>query len=111
MPRQSLGEFEMLVLLAVLRLGEEEAHAVGIVDEIRERAGRKVRRAAVYIALQRLEQKGWVSTRLGEARPERGGKARRLVRLEAEGLAALQDSHRALSGMWRGLEADLETGP
>ena len=78
MGKRNLGEFELLVLLAVLRLGDE-AYAVAIVDEIGERTGRQVRRAAVYTALQRLETKGLVSTWLGDARAERGGKARRNV--------------------------------
>ncbi len=109
MSRKTLGEFECLVLLAAIRLGEDEAYAVSIVDELRERAERVVDRAAVYVALQRLETRGYVSTRLGEPRAERGGKARRLVRVEAQGLAALRSTYRSMHRMTAGLESLLET--
>ena len=99
MGKRNLGEFELLVLLAVLRLGDE-AYAVAIVDEIGERTGRQVRRAAVYTALQRLETKGLVSTWLGDARAERGGKARRNVRVEAAGVVAIREARSALQNMW-----------
>ena len=111
MGRQSLGELELLVLLAVLRLGEPRAYAVSIADEIRRRTGRSVQRATVYVAMQRLESKGLVSTRLGEPLPERGGKARRHVRLEASGMEALRQARRALRSMWSGLEPALEVSP
>ncbi len=103
MAKRNLGEFELLVLLAVLRLGDEDAYAVSIVDEIGERTGRRVRRAAVYTALQRLESKGLVVTWLGEPRPERGGKARRNVRVEAAGAEAIREAQSALQNMWRDL--------
>ncbi len=106
--KETLGEFELLVLLACVRLGEAQAYAVSIVDEIRERTGREIHRAAVYITLQRLEEKGLVSTRLGEPVPERGGKARRYVRVERAGLAAVRASRQALLQMWLGLGAKLE---
>jgi DNA-binding PadR family transcriptional regulator len=97
-----------MVLLAALRLGEEEAYAVSIVDEIGERTGRAVRRAAVYVTLQRLEAKGMVATRLGDPRPERGGKARRVVRVTPAGLAAVRAARSAFRSMWDGLEPMLE---
>ena len=102
MRKKNLGEFELLVLLAVLRLGDD-AYAVAIVDDIGERTGRRVRRAAVYTALQRLETKGLVSTWLGEARPERGGKARRNVRVEPAGVEAIREAQSALQSMWSDL--------
>jgi DNA-binding PadR family transcriptional regulator len=95
-----LGEFELLVLLAALRLGEAEASAVTIVDEILERTGRRVQRAAVYVTLQRLEAKGLVSSWLGEPTAERGGKARRQVRVEPAGVTAVQEARMALDRMW-----------
>ncbi len=104
MGQHGLGEFELLVLLAATRLGHEEAHAVSISREIAERTGRPARRSAVYITLQRLEEKGLVSSRLGEPRPERGGKARRLVRVEPEGAEAVRDARAALVSMWDGLD-------
>jgi PadR family transcriptional regulator, regulatory protein PadR len=103
-----LGEFELMVLLAAMRLGEERAYAVSIVDEIRMRTGRSVQRAAVYTTLQRLEQKGLVHTFLGEPRAERGGKARRQVRVERTGLAAVRSTRAALSSLWEGAVPGLE---
>src|SRR4029453_6235200 len=84
----SLAEFELLVILAALHLGPDEAYTVSIADEIERRTGRSVRRANVFTTLQRLEAKRLVSTRLGDARPERGGKPRRLVAVNPSGLAA-----------------------
>lgn len=107
MGRGNLGELELLVLLAVLRLGEHQAYAVSIVDEIHRRTGRSPQRATVYVTLQRLEKKQLVSTRLGHPRPERGGKARRYVRIEESGLRALRDTRHALRTMWHGLEPAL----
>ncbi len=108
MGRQGLGEFELMVLLAALRLGEDGAHAVSIVDEIRGRTGRDVLRSAVYVTLQRLEKKGLVSTRMGDSLPERGGKGRRLVRVEAPGTEAMREAQEALRSMWGGLDPLLE---
>ena len=108
MGRRSLGELELLILLGVVRLGEERAYAVSIADEIRRRTGRSVQRATVYVTLQRLEHKGMVSTRLGAPLPERGGKARRHVRIEKPGLDALRQARRALRNMWDGLEPSFE---
>ena len=99
MPNESLAEFELLVMLAALRLGEEEAYTVSIAADIEGRTDRSVRRANVYTTLQRLEKKGLVSTRLGEGRPERGGKPRRLVRVEASGLEAVRTTTGAIHAM------------
>jgi PadR family transcriptional regulator PadR len=106
--KDTLGELELLVLLACVRLGDDDAYAVSIVDEIRERTGRDLHRAAVYITLQRLETKGLVSTRLGLPLAERGGKARRTVRVEAAGKHAVRLSQLALQRMWVGLGPRLE---
>jgi len=105
---KTLGEFELLVLLATMQLGEHSSYAVSIVDEITSRTGRKVRRAAVYTTLQRLETKGLVTTWLGESRPERGGKAQRHVRLEPAGIAAAGEARAALQNMWGGLDPMFE---
>ncbi len=104
MPPESLAEFELLVLLAALRLGPEEAYTVSIADVIHQRTGRSVRRANVYTTLQRLEEKGFVSTRLGNSRPERGGKPRRLVALEPDGVGALRSTTAAIWAMTAELE-------
>ena len=108
MGKDGLGEFELLVLLACLRLGPDQAYAVAIVNEIRERTTREIHRAAVYVTLQRLEDKGLITTRLGESLPERGGKARRLVTLQPAGRVAVRDSRAAFQRMWLGLGRQLE---
>ena len=80
MPRESLGEFEQLVLLAILHLaaaGDDDVYGVPIVDEIQRRTTVPVSRVAVYIALRRLEQKGFVNSWMSDPVTERGGKSRR----------------------------------
>jgi DNA-binding PadR family transcriptional regulator len=96
---ESLAEFELLVMLAALRLGSQEAYTVSIAEDIGRRTGRSVRRANVYTTLQRLEGKGLVSTRLGDPRPERGGRPRRLVTVESSGLAAVRATTTAIRAM------------
>ena len=105
MSRRSLGEFEQLVLLAILRIGED-AYAVPILREIESRTGRNVSHAAVYIALRRLEAKGLVSSRLADPTPERGGRARKYFQVVPAALPPLRDSRNALLSMWEGLEAE-----
>jgi DNA-binding PadR family transcriptional regulator len=107
MAAPSLAEFELLVMLAALRLGPEDAYTVSIADDISRRTGRSVRRANVYTTLQRLEAKRLISTHLGDARPERGGKPRRLVKLEPKGMAALRSTTRAISAMVADLSGTL----
>jgi DNA-binding PadR family transcriptional regulator len=99
MGSDSLAEFELLVMLAALRLGPEEAYTVSIAEDIRERTGRPVRRANVFTSLQRLEEKGLVSTHLGEPRAERGGRPPRLVRVTPKGVNALQATTNAIRAM------------
>ncbi len=99
MPAESLAEFELLVMLAALRLGPDEAYTVSIAKDIGRRTGRSVRRANVYTTLQRLEAKGLVSTRLGDPRPERGGRPRRLVTIASDGLAAVRITTGAIQAM------------
>ena len=109
MTQQGLGEFEQMVLLAIARL-RGEAYATPIVEEIERRTGRSVSRAAVYITLRRLEEKGFVSSRMSDPTPERGGKRRRYARLEAEGARALREARHATERMWHGLDpASLRT--
>ena len=92
-----------MVLLAIAHL-REEAYAIPIVDEIERRTGRSVARAAVYITLRRLEEKGFVASWMGDPVPERGGKARRYVKLEAAGAKALREARSAADRMWQGLD-------
>lgn len=99
MASDSLADFELLVVLAALRLGPDEAYTVSIAEDICERTGRSARRSNVYTTLQRLERKGVVSTRLGDPRPERGGKPRRLVSVEPEGVEAVRNTTRAIRAM------------
>ena len=111
MPRESLGEFEQLVLLAILHLaaaGEDDVYGVPIVEKIEQRTGRSASRVAVYIALRRLEHKGLVNTWLGEPVAARGGKARRCVKVTRAGVNALRDARHAVDQMWRGLDPRLE---
>lgn len=102
---QGLGEFEQMVLLAILHLGDD-AYGVPIVDEIQRRTGRSVSRAAVYVTLRRLEKRGFVSSWMSEPTGERGGKARRCVKVEAEGAEALAESRRAMERMWDDLDPE-----
>lgn len=109
MTHHGLGEFEQLVLLAIVHL-RGEAYGTPIVEEIERRTGRSVARAAVYVALRRLEEKGFVSSRMGDPTPERGGKGRRYVKLEADGARALRDARHVADSMWQGLDpASLRT--
>ena len=106
MPREGLGDFEQLVLLAILHLaasGDDDVYGVPIVSEIERRTGRSVSRVAVYIALRRLEQKGLVNTWMCDPVAERGGKSRRCVEVTRSGLRALRDARRVMDEMWRGL--------
>ena len=96
---QSLAEFELLVLLAALRLGPEEAYAVSIADHIERRTGRNVRPANVYTTLQRLEGKRLIATHLSEPRAERGGKPRRLVTVLKPGIASVRATTGAIQAM------------
>ena len=102
-PAATLAEFELMVMVAAMRLGGDEAHAVSIDTDITERTGRGVRRANVYMTLQRLEEKGLLASALGESRPERGGKPRRLVTPTREGLAAVRATMAAINAMTRGV--------
>jgi PadR family transcriptional regulator PadR len=96
---QPLAEFELLVLLAALRLGPEEAYTVSIAEHIGRKTGREPRRANVYTTLQRLEAKRLVATELGEPRAERGGKPRRLVTVLPLGLASVRATTSAIQAM------------
>ena len=104
MRSNSLAEFELLVMLAAARLGPDEAYTVSIVTEIETCTGRLVRRANVFTTLQRLETKGLVSTRLGQPRPERGGRPPRLVTITPTGLDALRRTAQAIRSMSGGLD-------
>jgi PadR family transcriptional regulator, regulatory protein PadR len=99
---ESLGEFEHIVLLAVLRLGAD-AYGMRVRREIDERTGREVSIGAVYATLERLEEKGLVTSSLNGPTPERGGRAKRTFRLTGEGAAALNRARLDLASMQEGL--------
>jgi DNA-binding PadR family transcriptional regulator len=103
-----LGEFEQIVLLAVLRLGEN-AYAIPIREEIERRTGRKVARGALYTALERLETKRCLHSTMSEPLPERGGRSRRYFMVTSTGLAAIRASRQSLLRLWQGLERLLES--
>ena len=104
----NLGEFEHIVLLAILRLGDE-AYAIPIRQEIEERTGRSVARGALYTALERLETKRCLRSRMSQPLPERGGRSRRYFTVTPAGLAAIRASRRSLLRLWQGLEGRLES--
>lgn len=105
MPREALGEFEQLVMLAIVHL-EHDVYGVPIVDEIERRTGRKVSHAAVYVTMRRLEQKRLLDSWKSDPSAERGGKARRCVKVTREGMTLLRDSRLALDRMWQGLDGN-----
>ncbi len=107
MPRESLGEFEHRVLLAVLRL-EGEAYSVPLVLEMEERTGREVAQPAVYIALRRLEKKGLLTSRLDDHAVKETGRVRRYFKLTAPGKRRLVESRRAFERLWEGLDSALD---
>lgn len=98
----TVGAFEQLVLLAILHLGNH-AYGMEIKSEIEARTGREISYGAVYTALDRLEGKAHVSHELGDATPERGGRARKYFRVEPEGLEALRAARKELDVMWEGI--------
>ena len=102
-----LGEFEQMVLLSVLRLGDE-AYGVSIHDELGRTTGREAKRGAVYVALERLAAKGYLTSHYGDPSAERGGRAKRFYTVEPAGRAALRASRDALMHLWNGIEPELE---
>ena len=107
MPDVYLGEFEQIVLLAILRL-QDEAYAIPVREEIAARTGRSVARGALYTALDRLETKRCLTSTLSEPLAERGGRSRRYYTVTPAGLSALRTSRAALLQLWNGLESKLE---
>ena len=99
----NLGEFEQLVLLAILRLGDE-AYGVTIRAELADRAGRTIAPGAMYTALERLEAKGAIRSRMGDPTPQRGGRAKRFVRVTAAGMQALNRAVKAYERLLDGLD-------
>jgi len=94
-----LGEFELMVMLALIRLGDE-AYGVPISRELEAHRGRDVSLGSVYAALERMEAKGLVVSTLGDPTPERGGKAKRYFRITKEGLRQVHETRRVLTELW-----------
>src|SRR6202167_4821345 len=103
-----LGSLEHIILLALVRL-DGCAHGMIVRREIESRTGRNISIGAVYATLERLEAKGYVSSSTGEPTPERGGRAKRLFRVETAGNRALQISDQTIRSMTAGLKGRLET--
>jgi PadR family transcriptional regulator PadR len=99
----ALGHFELLVLLAALRVGED-AYGVSISQALEDATGHEIAVASVYAALQRLESKGLVRTRLGDPTPARGGRAKRHVVVTAAGRRQASTSQRTLTRLWLGIK-------
>ena len=97
-----LGQFELMVLLVLMRLGDE-AYGVTIADELEKQTGREVVIASVYATLERLQDRGLVSSSLGDATPERGGRAKRYFRVTGAGVREVRDARRSLISLWKGL--------
>ena len=102
MAKEQLGNLELMVLLALLRV-QRGAYGVPISREIAEQTGREVAIGSVYAALERLERKGLVTSALGEPSPERGGRAKRYFQITGKGTAEVRDTRRMLTNMWRNL--------
>lgn len=101
---KNLGELEQLVLLALIRLGDD-AYGVNVHQEIQQRTGRDMSFATIYTTLGRLETKGFADSLMGEPTPERGGRAKKYFAITTSGKHALQQSLNALRTMARGLDA------
>jgi DNA-binding PadR family transcriptional regulator len=97
-----LGEFELLVMLTVIRLGDS-AYGVPIAREIEQRTGREASFSAVYATLERLQAKRLLSSELGDSTPERGGRAKRYFRATAAGLREVRRTKQQLISLWKGV--------
>ena len=102
MSRELLGNFELMVLLAVIRVGDD-AYGVPISQAIEDGTGREVLVGSVYAALERLEGKGFVGSEVGEPTPERGGRAKKYFHITAKGMRQVLDTKRALTKLWQGV--------
>jgi DNA-binding PadR family transcriptional regulator len=102
MSRESLGHFELLVLLALLR-ERDEAYGVPIARAIEHSTGKPVILASVYNTLERLEEKGFVRSMVGQPTPERGGRAKRYFSITTAGLREVRAAKKALTVLWRGI--------
>lgn len=100
--RSYLGEFELMLLLAIIHLGDD-AYGVPISRELEMHRGRDVSMGSVYAALERLEAKGLIASSIGDPTPERGGKAKRYFQITQEGLRQVHETRRVLTKLWQTL--------
>jgi DNA-binding PadR family transcriptional regulator len=107
MSQDYLGEFEQMVLLSIMRLGDE-AYGLAIRRELEAVAGRRPSTGALYTTLDRMEKKGLLQSSAGESSPERGGRPRQYVALTEAGQRALVQSRSTLMALWDGLEKALD---
>jgi PadR family transcriptional regulator, regulatory protein PadR len=98
--RDYLGQFELMVLLAVISI-DEAAYGVPIARKLEAASGREVGLGSVYAALERLEEKSLVSSRMGDATPERGGRAKQYFEVTSAGHRAAHDARRTFTRLWR----------
>jgi len=97
-----LGNFDLMLLLVLLRLGDD-AYGVTIAQELEKQTSREVVVASVYATLERLQERGLVTSRLGDPTPERGGRAKRYFRVTGTGIREIRDARRSLMNLWKGL--------
>ena len=102
MARQHLTDFELMILLAILRIGDE-AYGVPIAKELEQTAKRTVLLGAIYTCLDRLEENGLVTSSFGDPTPERGGRAKRFFTVTGKGLKAVKETQRAFTALWSGI--------
>src|ERR1700741_3732488 len=102
MPRQHLTDFELMILLAILRIGDD-AYGVPIARELEETGKRTVLLGAIYAALDRLEENGLASSSYGDPTPERGGRAKRFFKVTPKGLKAVKETQRSFVSLWSGI--------
>jgi len=104
-----LSDFELIAMLVLLRLGED-AYGVPIAREMEEQTKREVKLGSVYAALERLEEKGFVASELGQPTQERGGRAKRYFHITQQGMREVRETRRTLIRLWQGIP-ELKRGP
>jgi PadR family transcriptional regulator, regulatory protein PadR len=104
---ETLGTFEQAVLLAIVRL-RDDAYGRGIMREVQERLERDVAAGAIHATLERLEEKGFIRSKLSMGTPIRDGRARRFYRITPSGVAALNDARAAVQNLWQGIRWPLK---
>lgn len=98
-----LGEFEHIILLTLLRLGDDNAYGMNVRATLKELVNRDVSIGALYTTLERLEKKGFINSKIGDATSERGGRAKRYFKLNAKGKEALKATRDNLDILWQGV--------